>query len=71
MRAKVTQLLHCVQLDNGKKMSCTSLELNEIGAAELQLAAPLFFKTYEENRTLGRFILIDLQSNETVGVGFI
>ena len=71
VRAKVTQLLHCVQLDNGKKMSCTSLELNEIGAAELQLAAPLFFKTYEENRTLGRFILIYLQSNETVGVGFI
>lgn len=71
VRAKVSQLLNAIQLENGEKMSCTSLELNEIGAAELQLAAPLFFKTYEENRALGRFILIDPQSNETVGVGFI
>jgi sulfate adenylyltransferase subunit 1 len=45
--------------------------MNDIGAVDLQLAQPLMFAPYSDNKSLGAFILIDTQTNNTAGVGFI
>lgn len=46
------------------------LTMNDLGEIELQLAKPLFFDAFEENKENGSFILIDTKSNTTAGVGF-
>lgn len=47
------------------------IELNDIANVEIRLSQPFFFDTYESNKPNGVFILIDLQSNNTVAVGFV
>jgi sulfate adenylyltransferase subunit 1 (EFTu-like GTPase family) len=47
------------------------LELNDIGRVRLRTSAPLAFDPYRANRRTGSFILIDQDSNETVGAGMI
>ncbi len=49
----------------------TSLGLNEIGRITIRTAQPLFFDSYQHNRTTGSIILIDETTNETVGAGMI
>ena len=48
-----------------------TLELNEIGYAILTTNQNIPFTTYQENRDLGGFILIDKFSNQTVAAGLI
>ena len=45
--------------------------MNDIASVSFQLNKPIFFDAFKEHRTNGAFILIDPQSNSTVGVGFI
>ena len=47
------------------------LGLNDIGRITLRTAQPLFFDSYRRNRSTGSLILIDEQTNETVGAGMI
>ncbi len=49
----------------------TTLGLNEIGRVTLRTTAPLFFDEYRKNRQTGSFILIDEDTNNTVGAGTI
>jgi sulfate adenylyltransferase subunit 1 len=49
----------------------TSLGLNEIGRITIRTAQPVFFDSYEHNRTTGSIILVDETTNETVGAGMI
>ena len=51
--------------------SATGLDLNEIGRVQLRTTQPLFFDEYRRNRQTGSFILIDENSNNTVGAGMI
>lgn len=48
-----------------------SLGLNEIGRITIRTAQPLFFDSYEHNRSTGSIILVDETTNETVGAGMI
>lgn len=48
-----------------------SLALNEIGEVSVRTSRPLMVDGYRENRITGSFILIDPQSNATVGAGMI
>lgn len=48
-----------------------SLALNEIGRVQLRTTLPLFVDTYQENRLTGSFILVNEQTNRTVGAGVI
>ena len=45
--------------------------LNEIGRVQLRTSAPLFYDSYKKNRITGSFVLVDDQTNETVGAGMI
>ncbi len=47
------------------------LGLNDIGRITLRTAQPLFFDSYRRNPSTGSLILIDGQTNETVGAGMI
>ncbi len=54
-----------------KSVSTDRLTMNDIGSVDLQLAQPLIYAPYSTNKSLGAFILIDTQTNNTAGVGFI
>jgi sulfate adenylyltransferase subunit 1 len=47
------------------------LGMNDIGRVHLRTASPLFFDGYRRNRNTGSLILIDEQTNATVGAGMI
>ena len=47
------------------------LELNEIGRVRLRSTQPLFVDEYTKNRQTGGFILIDEDTNVTVGAGMV
>ena len=47
------------------------LKLNEIGKVALKVAQPVFYDDYGINKANGAFILIDENTNETVGAGML
>jgi sulfate adenylyltransferase subunit 1 len=49
----------------------TQLGLNDIGRITMHTAQPLFYDSYQHNRSTGSLILIDEKTNETVGAGMI
>ncbi|HXY75396.1 MAG TPA: sulfate adenylyltransferase subunit CysN [Steroidobacteraceae bacterium] len=71
LAATITPLKHKVNVNTLEHLPAERLELNDIGVCELELDRPIPFEPYDENRTLGGFILIDRLSNATVGAGLI
>ena len=72
VQARVTRLDAVVATDTYESHgSPAALQLNDIGALELQLANPIFAQPYPQSKTSGAFILIDDASFNTSGVGFI
>lgn len=70
--AKVSTIHNKIHPDySGIETDVTSLKMNDIALISFQLNKPIFFDAFKEHRTNGSFILIDPQSNNTVGVGFI
>ena len=67
--ATVSEIKHRVDVNTQEHLAAKRLELNEVGYCNLSLDEPVAFAAYAENRTLGGFILIDRQNNETVGAG--
>lgn len=56
---------------SGESNDVDALTLNQIGKVQLKLSKPLYYDTFQENKSNGAFILIDPQTNTTAGVGFI
>ncbi|GAA2515185.1 sulfate adenylyltransferase subunit 1 [Rarobacter incanus] len=54
-----------------RDLDASSLGLNEIGRVRLRSTVPLFCDPYTENRATGSFIIVDEQTNNTVGAGMI
>ena len=48
-----------------------SIQMNDIARISIRTSKPLFFDSYKKNRRTGSLILIDEQTNETVGAGMI
>jgi bifunctional enzyme CysN/CysC len=69
--ATVTELKHKVNVNTLEHMSGKTLELNEVGFCNLNLAHPVAFDPYTKNRRTGSFVLIDRRSNATIGAGLI
>lgn len=69
--ATVTALKHKINVNTLAKESGKTLELNEVGVANLNLAQPIAFDPYKDNRRTGSFILIDRRTNATIGAGLI
>ncbi len=60
-----------INVNTLEHVAAKALGLNDIGVVGLATDAPLVFEPYEENRTLGGFILIDKASNATVAAGML
>ncbi len=60
-----------VNVNTLEHMAAKTLELNAIGVATLTTDRPIPFEPYEQNHTLGGFIIIDKMTNATVGAGML
>tara|TARA_B100000767_G_scaffold225049_1_gene214279 strand:- start:389 stop:1630 length:1242 start_codon:yes stop_codon:yes gene_type:complete len=69
--AKVTEVNERIDISGGGSENTASLGLNDIGIASFQLAHPIQSIPYLTNKNLGSFIIIDIQTNNTAGIGFI
>jgi sulfate adenylyltransferase subunit 1 len=70
--AKVSAIHHKIETDfSGVENNVDALTMNDIATVSFQLNKPIFFDSFKVNRTNGSFILIDPQTNNTAGVGFI
>jgi sulfate adenylyltransferase subunit 1 len=70
--AKVDRINHKINPDySGFEKDVTGLAINDIASVTFKLNKPIFYDQFKDHRTNGSFILIDPQSNSTVGVGFI
>ena len=69
--ASITEPKYKVNVNTLEHLAAKRLELNEIGVCNLSLDAPIAFDAYQDNHTLGGFILIDRISNRTVGAGML
>ena len=47
------------------------MEMNDIGRISIRTSKPIFYDEYKRNRKTGSIILIDPQTNETIGAGMI
>ena len=65
----MTELKHKINVNTLESQSGKTLELNEIGVVNINLHNKIAFDPYQENRNTGNFIIIDRQTNETVGAG--
>ena len=70
--AKVSSINHTVETDfSGVEKNISSLEMNDIASVTFKLNKPIFGDKFKENRANGAFILLDKNTNNTSGVGFI
>ena len=67
----VTRIRYRLDLNTQEHLQSDELHLNEVGVVNVSLAVAVAFEPYAENRDLGGFIVVDRQSNGTVGVGMI
>jgi bifunctional enzyme CysN/CysC len=69
--ATVTALKHRVNPTTLEHSAARQLELNDIGVCNLAASEPIAFAPYAASRNLGGFILIDKETNDTVGGGIV
>ncbi len=71
VQASIKPPKYRVNVNTMQHMAAKTLELNDIGVAELATDQQLLFRPYDDNRTMGGFILIDRASNATVAAGML
>ena len=71
VQARVTRLLHGVDIASMEDRPATTLELNGIGLAQIEAGQPLAVDRYRANRITGSFVLIDAMTNATAAAGMI
>ena len=69
--ATITDLKYKVDINTFDHLAGKTLDLNEVGFCNLSLSEPVGFDPYDKNRDMGSFVLIDRQTNATVGAGMI
>lgn len=70
--AIVSNIIYEIDINSlHKKEHTTELGLNSIGRVTIRTAKPIYKDDYQRNRSTGSLILIDPQTNDTVGVGIL
>ena len=69
VNAQVSEIKHRIDINSQEHLAAKRLELNEVAAVNLALDRPIAYEPYTRSRALGAFVLIDRQSNATVGAG--
>ncbi len=69
--AEVKAIKHRVNIKTLEHEPASELEMNGIGVLRLETSRPIYFDAYTQNRFTGSVILIDAETNATVGAGMI
>lgn len=67
----VEQFKHRVDIHSLQEVPARELHVNDIGLADISLVDSVIFDAYVTNRHMGSFIVIDLESSQTVAAGMI
>jgi bifunctional enzyme CysN/CysC len=69
--ATIARVRHRLDVNTGESVPAETLGTNDVALVHIALNAKVAFSSYAESRSLGGFVLIDRQSNATVGVGMV
>jgi len=69
--AEVKAVKHRVNIKTLEHEAADRLEMNGIGVLRIETSRPIYFDAYTQNRFTGSLILIDPETNATVGAGMI
>ncbi|MEO6172724.1 MAG: adenylyl-sulfate kinase, partial [Arenimonas sp.] len=69
--AQISEIKHKIDVNTQEHLAAKRLELNEVAYCNLSFDQAITFENYQDNPTLGSFILIDRQTNATVACGTI
>jgi sulfate adenylyltransferase subunit 1 len=69
--AEVKAVKHRVNIKTLEHEPADRLEMNGIGVLRIETSRPIYFDAYTQNRFTGSVILIDPETNATVGAGMI
>ncbi len=71
-KAKISEISSKINIHDYSRMESDDvLQLNELGEVTIKLADTLYYDFYSENHNTGSFILINENTNGTVGAGVI
>src|SRR5580698_2702700 len=71
LAAGVKAVKHRVNIKTLEHEPADSLEMNGIGVLRIETSRPIYFDAYAQNRATGSVIIIDPETNATVGAGMI
>ena len=72
VKAIVSDLQYKININTLRKIEDDKeFGMNEIGRVSIRTSSPIYFDSYENNRTTGSFILVDDMTNATVAAGMI
>ena len=71
MPAQIKAVRHRVNVTTLEPEPAERLEMNAIGVLRIETTRPIYFDGYTQNRGTGCFILIDPETNATVGAGML
>ena len=65
------RLKHRIDVNTLEELPAKVLDMNEIGICNISLANRVAFDSYDDDPTMGGFIIVDRMTNNTVGMGLI
>jgi bifunctional enzyme CysN/CysC len=71
VRAQVTAIKSRRDIRSGADLAADRLGLNDVGRCKVALALPIAMDAYVDCREMGGFILIDRETQDTVGAGLV
>lgn len=71
VNAYIMRIKHQINIQTLQPVPSQALSLNDIGLSTIQTSQPIVYESYQNNKELGSFILIDKLSHRTVGAGMI
>ncbi|WP_282607224.1 sulfate adenylyltransferase subunit CysN [Pelagibius sp. Alg239-R121] len=69
--ARVTDLVHQIDVNTLDHLAAKTLGLNEVGYCKIAVDQAVAFDAYSDNRQTGAFILVDKFTNATVAAGMV
>ena len=68
----ISRLINKIDIESLKEISSDKIfKMNDIGNVEIKIHNDIVYDYYEKNKILGSFIVIDIDSNDTVAAGII
>lgn len=69
--ANLVEIVYRFDLKTLHREYVKSLKMNDLGRVVVQTGKSVFLDTYEHNRTLGSFLLVDAATNEVAAAGMV